>query len=212
MNALLIQATLETFWMVFVATFIGFFLGVPLGGLLFSTTRGGFCENVFLNRLLSFVINFIRSTPYIILVVALIPLTRFIVGSSIGTHAATVPLSLAAVMLYCRMVEDSFRNVPEGLIEVGHSMGATNFQIFFKIVLPEALPQMVSNLVFLIITLIGFSAMAGAVGGGGLGDLAIRYGYQRYNLTVMLQVILLLWLMVQSVQMIGDFTVKKIHH
>lgn len=210
MIQLLIQSSLETLFMVAMATFFGVALGIPLGVFLFATASNSLCPSTWLNRSVGFIVNAIRSTPYIIFVVALIPLTRLLVGTSIGTVAATVPLSLAAVMLYCRSVEDALRNVPKGLIEAAHSLGATRLQIIYKILIPEALPSLVSNLTFIVITLVGFSAMAGAVGGGGLGDLGIRYGYQRYDLPTIIAVVILLILLVQIIQTFGDFITKKL--
>lgn len=210
MTELLLQSTWETLLMVLISTISGVVLGLPLSVLLFVTDRYGFFENVTLNRAVGFAVNAIRSTPYIILMIALIPLTRLVTGSSIGTLAASVPLSVAAIMLICRIGEEAFRTVPKGLIEAAQSMGASPKQIIMKILLPESLPNLVAGFTLIIISLIGFSAMAGAVGGGGLGDLAIRYGYQRYNVTVVLEVVVILVLMVQAVQTLGDFLVQKL--
>lgn len=207
---LLKQATVETLLMVMVSTLAGIMLGLPLGILLFTTDKNGLFQNVWVNTISGFLVNAIRSIPYIILVVSIIPLTRLITGTSIGTAAASVPLSIAAIMLYCRMVEDALRQVPGGLIEAAQSMGATRWQIIKKVLIPESLPQLISGLTLVIISLIGFSAMAGAVGGGGLGDVGIRYGYQRYNLMVIGEVVLILIIMVQLVQFIGDLLVKRL--
>lgn len=210
MVELLIQSTLETILMVMVSTFFGVLFGISLAVLLFATDRFGLFENIFVNRFVGFLVNAIRSIPYIILVIAIIPITRVIVGTSIGTLAASVSLSIAAVMLYCRIAEDSLRQISRGVIEAAQSMGATRAQIIWKVVIPEALPSLISGLTLIIISLIGFSAMAGAVGGGGLGDLGIRYGYQRYDFTAMIEVIIILIIMVQSVQMLGDAIVKRL--
>lgn len=207
---LLYQATGETLLMVGISTLAAILLGLPLGVLLFTTAKNGLFQNIWLNAISSFLVNAIRSIPYIILVVSIIPLTRLITGSSIGTAAASVPLSITAIMLYCRMTEDALRQLPNGLIEAAQSMGATKFQIITKVLIPETLPQLISSLTLVIISLIGFSAMAGAVGGGGLGDVGIRYGYQRYNLLVITQVVIILILMVQIVQFLGDSLVKKL--
>ncbi len=207
---LLKQATGETVLMVGISTLAGVLLGLPLGILLFTTDKHGLFHNAWINMISGFLVNAIRSIPYIILVVSIIPLTRLLTGTSIGTAAASVPLSIASIMLYCRMVEDALRQLPVGLIEAAQSMGATRLQIITKVLIPEALPQLISGLTLVIISLIGFSAMAGAVGGGGLGDVGIRYGYQRYNLTVIGEVVVILIVMVQIIQIIGNFLVKKL--
>lgn len=181
-----------------------------MGVFLFSTGKEGLYRNKLLNLLVGFIVNSIRSTPYIILIVAFIPLTRLIVGTSIGTLAAAVPLSIAAIMLYCRIVEDALRHVPKGLIEAALSMGASKRQIITKILIPEALPKMIAGLTLVIISLVGFSAMAGAAGGGGLGDLGIRYGYQRYNLPIIITVVSILIVMVHTIQIVGDQWAKKL--
>lgn len=210
MTDLLIQATWETFLMVAISTSAGILFGLPLGVFLFITDKNGLYQHKGLNLIIGFIVNAVRSIPYIILVVAIIPLTRFIVGSSIGTLAATVPLSIAAIMLYCRMVEEAIRQTPKGLIEAAQSMGASKRQIITKILIPESLPQLISNLTLVIISLIGFSAMAGAVGGGGLGDLGIRYGYQRYNFIVIIQVVVILIIMVQFIQTLGNWLTHRL--
>lgn len=210
MISLLSQATGETILMVMISSLAGILLGLPLGVLLFTTDKHGLFQNKWVNMISGFLVNAIRSIPYIILVVSIIPLTRLITGTSIGTAAASVPLSIAAIMLYCRMVEDALRQLPKGLIEAAHSMGASRWQIITKVLIPESLPQLVSGLTLVVISLIGFSAMAGAVGGGGLGDVGIRYGYQRYNLVVIGEVVAILIVMVQIIQIIGDSLVKKL--
>lgn len=210
MAKILIQATWETLLMVGIATLMGILLGLPLGILLFATGKNSLYHNKWINSIAGFIVNVVRSIPYIILVVAIIPLTRLIVGSSIGTLAASVPLSIAAIMLYCRMVEEAIRQIPKGLIEAAQSMGASRKQIITKILVPEALPQLISSLTLVIISLIGFSAMAGTVGGGGLGAVGINYGYNRYNLTVIIEVILILIIAVQLVQSFGDWLTKRL--
>ena len=210
MTEILLESTLETLIMLGISTLAGIALGLPLGVLLHMTDRGGLSSNRALHLGVGFIINGIRSIPYIILVIALIPMTRLLVGSSIGTMAASVPLSIAAIMLIVRIVEDTLRTVPYGLVEAALSMGATRMQIVWKILIPEALPGIISGTTLVIISLIGFSAMAGAVGGGGLGDLAIRYGYQRYNTMVIIEVVLILVVMVQLVQVFGDRLSKRL--
>jgi D-methionine transport system permease protein len=169
-------------------------------------------QNGALNKVVGGIVNAVRSTPFIILLVAIIPLTRFITGSSIGTAAAVVPLTLAAAPFVARLVETSLREVDNGLIEAAQAMGATTSQIVLKVLLPEALPGIVAGLTITFVSLTGYSAMAGAIGGGGLGDLGIRYGYQRFLPEVMLAVVLVLILFVQAVQSLGDWTVRRLSH
>lgn len=209
MILLLLQSVLETIVMVSVSILIGIAAGVPLAVLLSITTPGGLWECRWLNQIAGFFVNAVRSIPYIILTVLLMPATKLLVGSTIGTAAAIIPLSLASILLIARVVEDCLRSLPRGLVEVGLAMGATNKQIINKILLSEALPSIVSGVTMVTINVIGFSAMAGAVGGGGLGDLAIRYGYQRYDVGLIFVIVLILVLMVQGVQMVGDRITKK---
>ena len=203
---------LETLIMVLISGGIGSSIGVPLGILLFVTDKKSFIPMPTFNTILSTIINAVRSVPFIILLVAIIPFTRLIVGSSIGTAAAVVPLTLSIAPFISRIVETSLREVDKGLVEAAQSMGATNFQIVTKVLLPEALPGIVSGLTIAIISLIGASAMAGAIGGGGLGDLGIRYGYQRFMPEVMWTVVFVLIFLVQSIQFSGDRIVRKISH
>jgi D-methionine transport system permease protein len=210
MTELILQSCLETLLMVGVATLVSILLGIPLAILLSITTQRGLWPHPWINHSLSTGVNAIRSIPYIILVVLLMPITRMMVGSAIGTLAAIIPLSLAGALLLTRGIEDALRNIQPGLIEVGIAMGASKWQIIRKILLAEALPSIVASITMVIINLIGFSAMAGAVGGGGLGDLAIRYGYQRYDLGLMITIVMLLVIMVQLVQMLGDYLTKKL--
>lgn len=210
MMFLLLEATLQTVVMIGVSTLAGGVMGLPLAVLLFTSDTGGLYENAALKRGVGFVVNALRSIPYIILIIALIPMTRLIAGSSIGTAAACVPLSLAAIMLMARVGEEALRTVPKGLIEAAQSMGATRFQIIMKVLLPECLPTLVGGSTLVIINLIGFSAMAGAIGGGGLGDLAIRYGYQRYQTDVVFQIVLILIALVQGIQMLGDGLARRL--
>lgn len=205
----LLNATWQTLYMVFVSGAIAIFFGIPLGILLFVTRTQGILEQGYLNKLLALLVNGIRSIPFIILLIAIIPLTRLITGTSIGTTAAIVPLSLAAIPFVGRMLENALNEVNSGLIEAGHAMGASPLQIIYKILLVEALPGIINAITITLIALIGYSAMAGAVGGGGLGDLAIRYGYQRFNVDVMIITILILILLVQGIQYFGDKLVRR---
>jgi len=206
---LLAQGLEETAFMVFVSTCIAAVIGVPLGITLVTTSRHHILENLAVNRVLGAIVNIVRSVPFIILMVASIPLTRIIAGTSIGTTAACVPLTLVAIPFLGRLVETSIRDVDFGLVEAAQSMGASPFQIIYKVLLPEALPTIINNVTVLIVNLIGASAMAGAVGGGGLGDIAIRYGYQRFRGDVMLATIIVLIIVVNLIQSGGDLASRK---
>ena len=206
---LMLQGIEETFYMVAVATVIGGIIGIPLGITLVTTSKGHILENRFINQILGTIVIIIRSIPFIILMVAIIPLTRLIAGTSIGTTAACVPLTIVAIPFLSRLVETSIRDVDFGLVEAAESMGATPFQIIRKVLIPEALPTIINNITVLIVNLIGASAMAGAIGGGGLGDIAIRYGYQRFRPDVMLATIIILIVVVNVIQAGGDFASRK---
>lgn len=211
MIPLLTKALGETVYMVAVSMIIATIIGVPVGVLLHVTTKGQILESPILNKVLSSVINAVRSIPFIILLVAIIPFTRLIVGSSIGTTAAMVPLVIASIPFIGRQVETSLREVPEGIVEAAQSMGATPVQIISRVLLPEAMPNIVAQLTTVVIALVGESAMAGAVGGGGLGDLAIRYGYQRFRPEIMLATVVILIIMVQLVQFAGNKLAAKLN-
>jgi D-methionine transport system permease protein len=210
--ALFVTSLWETMAMVGISGVVGAALGVPLGVYLRLSDTGGVLHNPVANRVVGGIVNAVRSTPFIILLVAIIPLTRFITGSSIGTAAAVVPLTIAAAPFVARLVEASLREVDHGLIEAAQAMGATTQQIVLKVLLPEALPGIVAGLTITLVSLTGYSAMAGAIGGGGLGDLGIRYGYQRFLPEVMLAVVLVLVLFVQAVQSLGDWAVRRLSH
>ena len=207
---LLFEALLDTTYMVAVSAFISTVVGLPLGVLLVTTARSHILENVYVNKIADTIVNATRSIPFIILLVAIIPVTRMIVGTSIGTNAAIVPLTLACIPYIARIVQSAIIDVDQGLIEAAQSMGATPLQIVFKILIPEALPTIILGLTLAIVSLIGCSAMAGAIGGGGLGDLAIRYGYQRFRGDVMLATVLILIVQVQLVQTCGNFIAHKL--
>jgi len=202
----------ETLIMVGISGLVGGLLGVPLGVFLRLTDDGGVLENGPVNKLVGWLVNAVRSTPFIILLVAIIPFTRLITGSSIGTAAAVVPLTIAAAPFVARLVEAALRDVDHGLVEAAQAMGATTSQIVWKVLLPEALPGIVAGLTITFVSLTGYSAMAGAIGGGGLGDLGIRYGYQRFLPEIMLAVVLVLIFFVQAVQSLGDWAVRKLSH
>lgn len=194
----------ETLYMVGISGLLGTVLGLPLGVFLATSRAGEILAAPLTNRFLGAIVNATRSTPFIILVVAIIPFTRFVAGTSIGTSAAIVPLTVAATPFIARIVESAVREVDPGLIEAARAMGATPFQIVRKVLVPEALPSIVLGLTLSAVSLIGYSAMVGAVGGGGLGDLGIRYGYQRFMPDVMAAVVIILIALVQAVQSIGD--------
>ncbi|MFN3766622.1 MAG: methionine ABC transporter permease [Aliihoeflea sp.] len=201
---LIVRATGQTLHMVSVAALIGSLIGIPLGVFLATSARGELFHAPMTNRVLGAIVNATRSTPFIILVVAIIPFTRLVAGTSIGTTAAIVPLTIATIPFVARLVESAIREVDPGLIETARAMGASPFQIVWKVLLAEARPGITLALTLTIVSLIGYSAMVGAVGGGGLGDLGIRYGYQRFMPDVMLAVVVVLIVMVQIVQSAGD--------
>jgi D-methionine transport system permease protein len=209
---LLIQSIGETALMVFVSGAVSFVLGLPLGLVLVATDRNGIRPQPTVNRLLGWLINGFRSVPFIILLVALIPLTRLIVGTSIGTAAAIVPLTVAATPYFARIAEVSLREVDHGLIEAARAMGASRSEIVWEVLIPEALPGLAAGFTVTLVGLIGESAVAGAVGAGGLGDLAIRYGYQRFETAVMVAVVAVLIVLVCGVQFIGDRLAKRLDH
>jgi D-methionine transport system permease protein len=208
---LIIEATLDTLTMVSVAMVCATSIGLPLGVLLATSGPNELLAAPVLNRVLGLIVNATRSTPFIILVVAIIPFTRLIAGTSIGTRAAIVPLTVAAAPFIARVVEAAVRDVDPGLIEAARAMGATPLQIIVKVLLPEATPAIVMALTLAVVSLIGYSAMVGAVGGGGLGDLGIRYGYQRFMPDVMAAVVVVLIVLVQSVQTIGDLIARRVN-
>ncbi|HSW92772.1 MAG TPA: methionine ABC transporter permease [Gammaproteobacteria bacterium] len=210
--SLLPDATFETVYMVLVSSILATLIGLPLGTVLYITRQKNILENPVIHHILSSLVNMTRSIPFVILMIAVIPFTRLLVGSSIGTAAAIVPLSLAAMPFLARIVENALLEVNTGLIEAAIAMGASVWQIILKILLPEALPGIINGLTLTVISLIGYSAMAGAVGGGGLGDLAIRYGYERFDASVMLVTIVIMIVLVQLVQYTGDKMAKRLAH
>ena len=206
---LLFKSLAETLYMLSVSAIIAAIIGIPLGILLVVTEKNGILVCPVLNKPLAFAINMVRSIPFIILMVAIIPFTRMVAGTSIGTTAAIVPLTIAAIPYTARMVETSISEIPFGLIEAAESMGASPYQIIKKVLIPEALPSIIENMTVVIVSLIGSSAMAGTIGGGGLGDLAIRYGYQRFQADVMIATIIVLIIIVQLIQFIGSTWSRK---
>lgn len=211
MIELLIKSFWETGYMVVASTVLASLIGIPLGIILMVTRSGHILPNAVINSVLGVIVNATRSTPFIILMVAIIPLTRMLVGSSIGTTAAIVPLTISAAPFIARVIESSLLEIDHGVIEAAQSMGASPMQIIYKVLLPEALHSIVLGITLAVIALIGYSAMAGVLGGGGLGDLAIRYGYQRFQPDVMIVTVVILILMVQLIQFIGDTLSKKLN-
>ncbi len=203
------QATLQTLYMVAMSTLLGTLIGGPLGVFLATSRRGELLSAPWLNTALGLVVNAARSTPFIILVVAIIPFTRLIAGTSIGTTAAIVPLTIASAPFIARLIETAIREVDAGLIEAARAMGATPGQIVRKVLIPEAMPGIILGLTLAVVSLIGYSAMVGAVGGEGLGDLGIRYGYQRFMPEVMLVVVIILIVLVQLVQSAGEWIASR---
>ncbi len=202
--SLLFKALWETLYMVAFSGSICFLLGIPLGVLLYVTREGRILENRAANMILGGIVNAGRSIPFIILMVAIIPLTRLLTGTSIGTTAAIVPLTVAAIPFVARIAEGALNEVPSGLVEAAQSMGASPLQIVTRVLLPEARPGLINGMTITLVTLVSYSAMAGAIGGGGLGDLGIRYGYQRFDGVIMLATVVVLIALVQLLQMIGD--------
>ncbi|MDP4021967.1 methionine ABC transporter permease [Methylobacterium sp. NEAU 140] len=208
---LLVQATADTLTMVAIAAGLGTLFGLPLGVFLATSRRGELLAVPPLNAALGFLVNATRSTPFIILVVAIIPFTRLVAGTSIGTMAATVPLTVASTPFIARLVEAAIREVDHGLVEAARAFGASPAQIVLKVLIPEALPGILLGLTLAVVSLLGFSAMVGAVGGGGLGDLGIRYGYQRFRPDMMLAVVVVLIVLVQAVQTLGETLARRLN-
>jgi D-methionine transport system permease protein len=200
---LLIKPTLETFYMVAGSTIFSLLLGFPLGVVLCVTSPDGLTPKSTMNQLLGRIVNVLRSFPFIILMILVFPLSRFIVGTSIGTTATIVPLSVAAAPFVARIIESALKEVDPGAIQAARAIGSTNGQIIRKVMIPEAMPALVAGLTLTVINIIGYSAMAGAIGGGGLGDLAIRYGYQRFRTDVMVGSVVVILVIVELVQVFG---------
>jgi D-methionine transport system permease protein len=212
MQPLLHDATIETLQMVGIATLVTLLVGLPLGILLVLTDKGGLLQNRPVNKVVGAIVNVGRSLPFVILLVALIPFTRWVVGTSIGWQAATVPLAVGAIPFYARLVESAVRGVDGGLVEAVQAMGGSTWAVVRKALLPEALPALVSALTTTVIALVGYSAMAGTVGGGGLGNLAITYGYMRFETNFMIVIVIELVALVALVQLVGDLIVRRLGH
>ena len=212
MYEMLLKATWETVCMVLSAGLFATLAGIPLGAILYATREGRPWAKPKWHNTLSLIVNITRSVPFIILMIALIPLTRLIVGTSIGMSAAIVPLAIGAIPFYARLAESALNDVPYGLVETGLAMGATPTQVISRVLFPEALPGLINGITITLITLIGYSAMAGTIGGGGLGALAINYGYQRFDTEIMIATVVILIVLVQLIQMFGDWVVHKLIH
>ncbi|WP_316752512.1 methionine ABC transporter permease MetI [Pedobacter gandavensis] len=212
MILLLAKGAWETIVMTFVSGFFGFVIGLPTGVLLFMTRKGQVLEHKTFNHTISIIVNIFRSIPFIILIVWMIPFTRALVGTSIGVEAAIVPLSIGAAPFIARLIENSLIEVPGGLVEAARAMGATPFQIVYKVLLPEALPSILNSASVTLITLVGYSAMGGAVGAGGLGQIGYQYGYVGYDVFVMNTVLVLLIALVFIIQFLGDIIAKRVDH
>lgn len=206
---ILFPALGETIYMSLVSTFFAVVIGFFLAIMLVLTSKNGLRENLKFYSVLDVVVNTLRSFPFIILMIVLFPLTKFLIGKSIGTTAAIIPLTIGAAPFIARLIESAFKEVDAGVIEAAKSFGASDGQIIFRVMLVEALPSIISSITLTLITVIGFSAMAGAVGGGGLGDVAIKYGYYRFQTEVMIYTVIVLILLVQVVQSLGDYLYKK---
>jgi D-methionine transport system permease protein len=211
-GALIAGATWQTLYMVAVSGLVGFAIGIPLGVVLHTSKEGGLLANPRLNQILGAVINIGRSVPFLVLMVAIIPLTKLVVGTFIGTTAAIVPLTIGAIPFVARLIEGALLEVPAGLVEAALAMGAKPRQIILKVLLPEALPTILNSVTITLVTLVSYSAMAGTVGGGGLGDVAIRYGFYRYDMNVMIVTVIMLIILVQIIQSVGDFIVRRVDH
>lgn len=210
MGEIVLDALKETLIMVFTSTIFALILGFIPAILLTVTANDGLKPNKIIYNILDFIVNTLRSFPFVILMVIIVPLTRFIVGKSIGTTAAIVPLTIAAAPFVARVIESSLREVDKGVIEAAKAFGASNFQIIFKVMLKEAIPSIMSGITLTIISIVGYSAMAGAIGGGGLGDVAIRYGYQRFQTDVMVVTCIILIIVVQLLQFLGNYFYNKL--
>lgn len=212
MSQLLLQGTLDTLYMTLASTLIAYLIGIPLGVILVVTRKDGICPAPKTNAVLGTIVNIMRSVPFLILIIVLIPFTRFVVGTSIGATATVVPLIVGAAPFIARMVESSLLEVDAGVVEAAQAMGASPWQIVTKVLLKEAVPSLITSAAIALTTILGYSAMAGAVGGGGLGDLAIKYGYHRYQTDVLLLTLVILIALVQIIQALGNGLAKKIDH
>ncbi|RAZ52570.1 methionine ABC transporter permease [Campylobacter hyointestinalis] len=207
---LLYEATLDTIYMTFISTFLAFIIGLVLAIILVLTKQNGLMPNRVIYSSLDLIVNVLRSFPFIILIIVLFPLTKIIVGTSIGTSAAIVPLTIGSAPFIARLIENAMNEVDYGIIEAALSFGASKSQIIFRVMLIEALPSIINAITLTLIVIVGFTAMAGTVGGGGLGDVAMRYGFQRFRPDIMAYTVIILIVLVQAIQMIGNFVYKRL--
>lgn len=208
---MLLNGTKETLYMVSISSIIALIIGVPIGVLLVVTDKGGIYPLIKVNKIIGIVINIIRSMPEMILIIILLPLAKLIVGTTLGANAAIISISIGSAPLIARIIENSLKEIEFGKIEAAEAMGATSFEIIKKVLIPEALPSIIRGITIAIIGIIGFTAIAGAIGAGGLGSLAIRFGYQRFRTDVLIGTVLILLVIVQSIQIIGDLIARLIN-
>lgn len=211
LKKIVLPAFNETLYMVFFSSLFSIILGIVIGVILYVTEKDGILENKFLNKILGVIVNIGRSIPFVILMIAVFPLSKFIVGTTLGSKAAIVPLTVAAIPFVARMIEASLKEIDKGVIEASISMGATEWQIIYKVLIPESISSIISTITTTIISIIGYSAMAGTIGGGGLGSIAITYGYQRYRDDILIISVVLMVILVQIVQTIGNILGKKLN-
>ena len=209
---LITAGTIETLYMTFASVLFSYIFGLPLGVVLVTTAKNGITPMPKLNRVLGTIVNIVRSVPFLILIIVLIPFTRFVVGTTIGSNATIVSLVVAAVPFIGRMVESSLLEIDHGVVEAAQSMGASPMQIITKVMIPEAIPSLITGAAIAATTILGYSAMAGAVGGGGLGAIAIRYGFHRYETAILMLTLVILVLLVQLIQFAGDCMARKTDH
>ena len=205
-------AIIETLYMISISVSISIIIGMPLGILLYLTSNGMVLQSKFINFICSFIVNIIRSVPFIILLIILMPFTTFLMGTSLGIKGVIPPLIIGAFPFFARLVENSLKDIDIGIIDMAKSCGASVWQIIWHVLLPEILPSIISSITVTTITLVSYTAMAGVVGGGGLGDLAIRYGYQRFQLNTMIITVIMLIIMVQCIQVLGEYISKLFKH
>lgn len=211
LKQIVLPALNDTLYMVFFSSLFSVILGIIIGIILYVTEKGGILENKFINRFLGIIVNIGRSVPFVILMIAVFPLSKFIVGTTLGSKAAIVPLTVAAIPFVARMIESSLKEIDKGVIEASISMGANEWQIIYKVLIPESISSIISTITTTIISIIGYSAMAGTIGGGGLGSIAITYGYQRYRDDILIISVVLMVILVQIVQTIGNILCKKLN-
>lgn len=211
LNKIVSPAIGETIYMVFYSSLISVIIGMVLGIILYSTQKDGILESKILNKILSFIVNLTRSVPFVIMMIAVFPFARFIVGTGIGSTASIVPLTVAAIPFVARMIEASLKEVDKGVIDAAISMGANEWQIIYKVLIPESISSIISTITNTIISIIGYSAMAGTIGGGGLGNIAVSYGYQRFRTDILIISVVIMVVFVQIIQVIGSFLSKKLN-